>query len=73
MCPYHLNLFRSISSKNGVTCNSVLMVVFLILSLRVTPCIVFRTRISAACNFDSVLVVNDQISDPYSNIVFIIL
>ena len=49
MCPYHLNLFRSISSNNSGACNSTLTVVLLILSFRVTLFIVLSTRISAAC------------------------
>ena len=72
-CPYHLNLLRSISSNNGVTCNSALMVVFLILSFRETPFVVLSTLISAACNFHSVLVVDDQTFESYSNMGFSIV
>ena len=69
-CLYHLNLFLSISSNNGVTCNTPLMSVLLILSLHVTPLIILRTLISASCILDSTLVVNDQTSDPYSKMGF---
>ena len=39
-CPYHLNLIHSISFNNGVTCNSVLMMMFLVLSFHLTPFII---------------------------------
>ena len=72
-CPCHLKLFLSISSPNGLTCSSSLILVLCILSLLVTPRIVLRTRISAACNFASVFIDRDFTSDSYSRLGFSIL
>ena len=57
-------------SNDSVTCNSILKVMLLILSFRATPVIVLSARISDASNSDSLRVVNDQTSVPYSNIGF---
>ena len=73
ICPYHCRRFFSIVSNNGPTLSSALVAVFVILSLLVTHFIVLRTRISAACIFDSVLVARDQQSLPYIIIGFSIV
>ena len=52
ICQYHLNLFLSISSSNGVTCSSSRVSVLRILSLLVTFLIFLKNLISTTCSLD---------------------
>ena len=72
-CTYHLSLLSSISLRWGFTERSALIRSFLSLSRFVTPLVVRRTFISAACSLEDVLVVSDQHSSPYVSIGFIIM